>query len=525
MFNLLGSLFGFLCFVSIPSFAQTSLVDLLNKAPSPLHSKITTDEKIFVKSQVTKAAGGTLVLTNAKGDRFTLIIPALALRQDLEITMSAISKIESPELGAIDNPAGVQLEPLGEEFLKPLTLKIELAQPISLSEQIPTASEIDGREMHLATRSLSSSLSTQTAELSLHHFSSYSILSSPSFYEKLKHAVASAKRDRIAAWTAEQIEKDKRGEPVDRSYFERAIREGWETAVKPMLNDIQTCQGGIDAIAVAIGVERQIQILGLNDNITLEPHVLEVAKHKTTYLCIENAKKACYQDHRPFEVRVMALSLARQNALLGDPNNPLVAKIEQLAIKCLKFEIEITSKMTTKTGPDEISLTAKGAAKFSHLDLYGSTTSEGQIQIIDAQAKPKDLNCSLKSLQAAPQELIIHDFGYSVKHDRALGLLIGPLMPGSDAKFSCTSPDGIKFPLKIPSLWPSLFQQIHSQPRNNEYIPQRQAYRIYSWDIFWNEYFANKTYKRTYQGNSSPDEQIIEDTELKAYHKPEKFEP
>ena len=79
--------------------------------------------------------GGTLTLTDAKGNRFTLTLPSGALLNRETITMTAISSatgISGPGL-----IAGVQLEPEGLALLAPAMLKIEVAAQLPAPSATP----------------------------------------------------------------------------------------------------------------------------------------------------------------------------------------------------------------------------------------------------------------------------------------------------------------------------------------------------------------------------------------------------
>jgi len=74
------------------------------------------------------ATGGSLSVTDAKGNQFTLTIPAGALLDQTPITMTAISSATGlPGTGLI---AGVELEPDGLPLMAPAQLKIDLAAPL-----------------------------------------------------------------------------------------------------------------------------------------------------------------------------------------------------------------------------------------------------------------------------------------------------------------------------------------------------------------------------------------------------------
>src|SRR5262249_54825160 len=73
-------------------------------------------------------AGGTLTVTDAKGNRFTLTIPVQALVSRQTIVMTAVTAATG--FSGPGFVAGVQMEPDGLALLKPALLKIDMASPL-----------------------------------------------------------------------------------------------------------------------------------------------------------------------------------------------------------------------------------------------------------------------------------------------------------------------------------------------------------------------------------------------------------
>ena len=124
---------GSLCALAI---RNTLTGDALSSAPAvrvswtPSGTPRTVTATLDTTRQATASiapSGGSLSVTDAKGNRFTLTIPSGALLNRETITMTAISSATG--LSAPGLVAGVQLEPDGLGLYQPALLKIELASP------------------------------------------------------------------------------------------------------------------------------------------------------------------------------------------------------------------------------------------------------------------------------------------------------------------------------------------------------------------------------------------------------------
>ena len=123
--------------VSAVAIRETSKGQLLSASPGvPFfgHTSGTpptvtpTLDTAHVATANINATGGSLSVSDAKGNQFTLTIPAGALLDQTPITMSAIASATGlPGSGLI---AGVQLEPDGLPLMAPAQLKIDLASPL-----------------------------------------------------------------------------------------------------------------------------------------------------------------------------------------------------------------------------------------------------------------------------------------------------------------------------------------------------------------------------------------------------------
>ena len=122
-------------FVSALALRQTSNGELLSSAPAVILfgnrsgiTPTTVTPTLDMANQATAtipSIGGSLSVTDSKGNKFTLTIPQGALLDQATITMTAISSATGlPGQGLL---AGVQLEPDGLVLFQPAQLTIELA--------------------------------------------------------------------------------------------------------------------------------------------------------------------------------------------------------------------------------------------------------------------------------------------------------------------------------------------------------------------------------------------------------------
>ena len=121
-------------------------------APLPLTGAgVTITSSLDTKNQVQAAitpSGGSLALTDARGNKFSLTIPANALLSTTTITMTPVTSIAGLPAGGTFN-AGVQLEPDGLELLQPALLTIALASSPSVDSIIPLGWHGGGQGIYL----------------------------------------------------------------------------------------------------------------------------------------------------------------------------------------------------------------------------------------------------------------------------------------------------------------------------------------------------------------------------------------
>lgn len=500
-------------------FAQIELVDYLNQSSASINLKVATDSNFEVEVAVTAKQPATMQLKGKDGTVYTLEIPADALLENATIKMTEIKHLGQNNFQITHNPYGVVLEPSGLEFAKPARLIIDLAKPIPTQTMVPISGMHNGDDISLAMIDINENLDPNKVTLMVSHFSTYSIFGSLTARETIFRAFNELTKNRISSWFADQVIKAKEGRPFDPDYFKKTLVDGFDLVVKPRLLNFTSCEGGRLALQDYLSWQRQAQLLGFEMDTSGQVPYARVATTKAASLCYDQAKLACYVDHRPFDVLVMALGFARQSALIGMNNDSEVDRLLELASKCINFEIEVTSSLTIT---DSYTMIAKGTGRFMVLNRdFFNPFVDGMIKIVDVKMHDMD-DCTLVGIDAPEADFLMKKiFMNDIKFDQSLGVFINPISPKSNAHFECPIGDGSSFPISIPGtpepseIFGGFYMMLHSQPTANEFNPKKGYYEMFKWNVLHGEKFATKSYKR-----SVPAFNLEENTEFTIYHRP-----
>jgi predicted small lipoprotein YifL len=138
-----------------------------NTSPPPAALQLDSPKGV---TQTVGAAGGSLTATATDGTRYTLTVPAQALRQDVAITLTPIAALGDLPPG-VSLAGGAQLGPEGQTFDVPITLTVELATSPA-SAPVPFAYAGDLQQRHLYPAAVAG----RTITFDLAHFSGYAAL-------------------------------------------------------------------------------------------------------------------------------------------------------------------------------------------------------------------------------------------------------------------------------------------------------------------------------------------------------------
>ena len=288
--------------------------------------------------------GGTVKTTGADGSEFSLEIPAGALVEEIEITMTPIESMDGLPLDD-GLAAGVQLEPEGTAFYDFVTLTIEPAEAVPVDQQIPIAiSGVDGA-VYIP---LIDSGST-TVRLKLLHFSSGGVAKGyladlVPVRQRLGGSADARLQSLVAAELARarQVELLTGKDAVDMSLIESLMEQWKDQVLKPRLAAAgESCAAGQVAIETLLGYERQVQLLGVGDSMMGE---LDDLLPKVARVCVREEYELCRDDHIVHRMIRVLLNLKRQAELMGGAGmDQVIAEAEDLARRCLHFELEFES--------------------------------------------------------------------------------------------------------------------------------------------------------------------------------------
>lgn len=326
--------------------------------------------------------GGSLSATGEDGSRFTLEIPAGALVQEVDVIMTPLTAVAGLPWES-DGTVAVQLEPSGLVFYDYVTLLVEPASPIPVDQQIPIGVG-QGGDLYLAYLDVSS----ESIRLMLDHFSSAGaskglLASTEEARQRLGGDVERRLQSIIAAELAQARQAALLGaaEPDLSELAEWASRTYVEQVLNPRLAAAgESCAAGRLAIETLLSIQRQMELLGIPDADLPSATDLLPTVART---CVREEYELCRDEHIVHRMPEVVLGLVRQTQLLGLESdgdvNAVIAEAEDLARKCLRFELRFES--------DETVVTSSGAGTATYTSAVETSIPielEGSILALDA---------------------------------------------------------------------------------------------------------------------------------------------
>jgi len=232
--------------------------EALDPKTQPVTVTTTVDQSRAVSDRI-GPEGGTLTASGADGSQFTLEIPADALVEEIEITMTPIESMEGlPLVGGL--AAGVQLEPEGMSFYDFVTLTIEPALDIPVDQQIPIGSSgVDGA-VYIPLIDPEST----TVRLRLLHFSSGGVAKGYlADLAPVRQRLGGTADARLQSLMAAELARARQTqlltgeETLDMGLIESLMKQWKEQVLKPRLAAAgESCAAGRLAIETLLGYER-----------------------------------------------------------------------------------------------------------------------------------------------------------------------------------------------------------------------------------------------------------------------------
>jgi len=339
--------------------------EALDPKTQPVTVTTTVDQSRAVSDRI-GPEGGTLTASGADGSQFTLEIPADALVEEIEITMTPIESMEGlPLVGGL--AAGVQLEPEGMSFYDFVTLTIEPALDIPVDQQIPIGSSgVDGA-VYIPLIDPEST----TVRLRLLHFSSGGVAKGYlADLAPVRQRLGGTADARLQSLMAAELARARQTqlltgeETLDMGLIESLMKQWKEQVLKPRLAAAgESCAAGRLAIETLLGYERQVQLLGVGESMMGE---LDDLLPKVARVCVREEYELCRDEHIVHRMIPVLLNLKRQTELMGGgaEMDQVIAEAEDLARKCLHFELEFESTVRMESG-----------------DVYNESEVESKIEV------------------------------------------------------------------------------------------------------------------------------------------------
>ncbi|HET7012161.1 MAG TPA: hypothetical protein VFI11_15400 [Anaerolineales bacterium] len=326
-----------------------SVSEALDPKTEPIAITTTVDEGAAASARI-GPDGGRLAATGADGSQYSLDIPAGALVEEVEVRMIPIASMEGLPL-AEGLAAGVRLEPEGMSFYDFVTLTIDPAEAIAADQLLPVGSAGETGALYMPLIDLD----PDTIRLRLLHFSSAGVSKGLlADIEPVRQRLGGDAETRILSLaSAEMARARQAGESgPDMETLENLFQLYREQVLKPRLAAAgESCAAGRLAIETVLSYGRQRQLLGLPDDSMTEAVDLMPTMAR---VCLQEEYELCRDEHIVHRMIPSILSIERQRQLLGITSpemNQVMDEAENLAVKCLRFELEFDSSADVPT-PD-----------------------------------------------------------------------------------------------------------------------------------------------------------------------------
>ena len=276
---------------------------------------------IELEAQAVKATigpdGGSIQVKSAAGTTYVLQVPKAALLTPVEVTVTPVASFGKGRSG----PQGVVFKPSGVHFLVPATLTITPSKPIPVPHQLVFTFNDDGSELWAAEPQLKS----RDIAIVVEHFSGFGFAD---LGDKAREAYVSWKTSRAESRIQNQVgealakerERQLAGDTSGSGETARVLIEGMDQYEKDVVNPRlkaagTSCAAAQQAVATALGLSRQRELLGAKGKDTTAP-LLDVLKLPLSP-CEKEAIAACKTAKDPAILVQYWLGADRTMGLVG----------------------------------------------------------------------------------------------------------------------------------------------------------------------------------------------------------------
>ncbi len=285
--------------------------------------------------------GGVLQTEDANGQVITLTIPAGALTQKTEITLTPLKAIKGI---AMENglKAGAHLEPDGLELGKMAELSIVLKNPVNPKASLP----LHYRQNRNTYNAQAMFIDKNQIRFPIHHFSGYAEgEGSAENWQALKSQPVANPADQLAQDYAVIVKQHEEGFYKTEEEFQKAVDDLFNKVKNGSYADLLKQFGtgpncGVEKSRMRSinSILRQTALLGANDWPTLDSDILA----KIFKRCTNELERACTDRHDPALTQNL-LQFAREAAVLG--HSELEEYASAAAKRCGTFQVVFESRL------------------------------------------------------------------------------------------------------------------------------------------------------------------------------------
>jgi len=315
-------------------------------------AELEPDEGRAVSKEIT-VDGGALSAVATDGTTFTLTIPEGALFGPTVITLTPLSSFSVVEVPGESH--GVRIEPDGLPLLASPTLEVEPPKGESWPASAIVPLAITGRDQHVSLALVDPA--AKPLSFALTHFSSYvSVLSDKGVDATVSDRDVRSRfggdaEERLQSASAERLAQQRAGKTVNELGLDELFKEYEKLVLKPRVDGAgKSCAVGKLAVRTMLGISRQKQLLGLDDDpFEAFGPLMDVVGP----VCVQEEYALCRDEHIITRILPVFFAFAREAQVLGlgteiaGTNIPpdWVIQAEEAVKKCLKFELHLDSNV------------------------------------------------------------------------------------------------------------------------------------------------------------------------------------
>lgn len=319
----------------------------------PIDAKVSLDASRTSSARITVAGGGTLAVRARNGTKMTVSFPAHAVPQDTQVTATAVTKLASRRTrrGLL---AGVQLQPEGLQLQRAAKVRFTRdSKPPKGAALVFMGSEGDGGDIYRlppparlkGTGSKRHFVTTGRPVVSIAHFStvegfdwSKATLSEINaiLYPALGIHRMSQELSKILGDKDATIQDFLEAHDRVRAQFVEPVLDQALAAVKTTCS-VKALRSAQVALKLGLGFARQMQLLGLESNVSQLFEIMDQSARCMVGLCPTLGDPTA---------GTFLLGLAREMQLLGIGDEAFHAALVDNMFRCSAFELRLDSTIT-----------------------------------------------------------------------------------------------------------------------------------------------------------------------------------